>query len=439
MKLKPLVFALIGLVAVLVVVPFLIPMKTYLPQIENMVSRKTGVSVRIETLHIAVLPTPRLTLGGIVIGKDDEIRVKKVSAVLDVKTIFQPVRVVSTLEVQQPSVKQAALGIISGLAAQAGGPAPVVIQHIEVRDAGLEWPGMKLPTMHADIDLSSTGTFQQAKLDSTDGKIAVVAVPQGTGYAAHVTARQWTPPAGPPLAIDRLDADVHYAGQNLDVLNLKAVLYQGIMTASAHLNWKKDWRLAGKFQTVGVELEHASQLFTKAVHVSGRVTGNGSFASSAREPAQLADKLVLDYKFDVAKGVLYGMDLAKAASLFVKQGGSGGETQFDELTGDLHMIGKQTDLRHLNVVSGLIAASGGLKVSPAKVLDGQIDVELKKGLALVTAPLKISGTTDAPEVMPTKAAVAGAAAGTAVLGPLGTSLGMKAGSTLDRWFGGDKK
>jgi hypothetical protein len=59
---------------------------------------------------------------------------------------------------------------------------------------------------------------------------------------------------------------------------------------------------------------------------------------------------------------------------------------------------------------------------------------------LVSVPLIVSGTLDKPLVYPSKAALAGAAVGTAILGPgLGTSLGSKAGSAvsgLKDLFGG---
>ncbi|HAJ72183.1 MAG TPA: AsmA family protein, partial [Methylophilaceae bacterium] len=56
-------------------------------------------------------------------------------------------------------------------------------------------------------------------------------------------------------------------------------------------------------------------------------------------------------------------------------------------------------------------------------------------------PLNVSGTLDHPVVLPSNAALAGAAVGTAVLGPgVGTSLGIKASKGLDKLkglFGGD--
>lgn len=58
---------------------------------------------------------------------------------------------------------------------------------------------------------------------------------------------------------------------------------------------------------------------------------------------------------------------------------------------------------------------------------------MKKGVSLATVLLEVSGTVDQPSVLPTKAAIAGAVAGTAILGPgVGTSLGIAAGGAVDK-------
>jgi hypothetical protein len=53
----------------------------------------------------------------------------------------------------------------------------------------------------------------------------------------------------------------------------------------------------------------------------------------------------------------------------------------------------------------------------------------------VSTPLAVSGTVQNPTLFPTKSALAGAAAGTALLGPgVGTSIGMKAAQLTERLF-----
>jgi uncharacterized protein involved in outer membrane biogenesis len=439
MKFKRAIYITAALLALLVVAPFLIPTGTYLKQVEQLVSDKLGQPVTIGALHVALLPTPRIRFSDVRIGRNEEIRVERVVAVPAIATLFSPVKVISRIEVQQPVIKKAALDILDRLAEAPGGTAPVAVRHIAINGARLEWEEMNLPAVNVALTFSNEGKPELAVLTSVDGKLKVDVVPKGEGYAIMLAAQKWTPPAGPALVFDSIHANMMLQGKRLDVSALSARLYGGALAGTATLNWAKDWLASGKFKAAGIEMGEATKLLSKNMHVSGRLSGNGTFGGSAKDAAALAERMTLDFRFDVASGVLYGMDLAQAASLFVKQGQHGGETRFDELSGMLHAVGKQYELRELKVASGLLAANGGVKISPAKKLDGQVDVELKKGVALVTVPLQVSGTLDEPVVMPTKAAMAGAVAGTAILGPLGTSLGMKAGSAIDKLFGGNKK
>jgi uncharacterized protein involved in outer membrane biogenesis len=440
MKFKKFFLAIFALVVVLVVVPFLIPLGTYVTQIEQVASQKLGVPVKIESLHFAVLPTPRANVSGLVVGNNEDIRVADVAAVLDITTLFDDVRVVSKLDVDEPVLKQSAIALLGAIAAQQGestGPAPVELRRIVVDDAKIEMDGMNLPTMDADVSLAAGGKLEKALLTSSEGNLTIDLTPKDAGYAAAIKAEKWTPPVGPKLVFDTLTANLEYAGSTLKFPQIEAALYRGSLIASGKLDWTKSWRLSGNFKTNGIELGDATPLFTRAVKVTGRITGDGKFSSNAKEPGKLADAMALDYKFSVTDGVLYGMDLVKAASLLIRQGATGGETHFDELSGTLYTRGKQIEVRPVHLVSGLLAADGHVKVMPDKSLSGRIDADIKKGVSLVTVPLAISGTMDSPMVLPTKAALAGGAAGTVLMGPLGTGLGVKAGSALDKLFGGD--
>ena len=70
-------------------------------------------------------------------------------------------------------------------------------------------------------------------------------------------------------------------------------------------------------------------------------------------------------------------------------------------------------------------------------LSGQVDVAVKGTSGLVSTPLALSGTVQNPSLYPSKMALAGAAAGTALLGPgLGTTVGLKAARMTQKLFGG---
>ena len=203
----------------------------------------------------------------------------------------------------------------------------------------------------------------------------------------------------------------------------------------ATLNWKSAWQLKGEMNMTQVELQSLAPVLNPEMKVSGKLDAKSHFSSSAAAAAQLADVLRLESVFNVQRGVLYNFDIAKAAQSFLKGGSKGGETRFDEISGRLLMDATGHHLRDLKISSGTLAASGNLDISPKQQLQGRITAELKAGISLVAVPLDVSGSVKEPVLFPTKGAMAGAAAGTMLLGPAGTALGVKAGGALEKLFG----
>ena len=73
----------------------------------------------------------------------------------------------------------------------------------------------------------------------------------------------------------------------------------------------------------------------------------------------------METPFDVQNGVLHGVDIGKAATSLVSQdGGKGGETRFDKLSGHLSTDRGTRRLTQLNIVSGSLAADGNVTISP---------------------------------------------------------------------------
>ena len=177
-------------------------------------------------------------------------------------------------------------------------------------------------------------------------------------------------------------------------------------------------------------------LMNPEVKVSGKLDSKSAFSLRAPTAGQLMESARVNTDFNVKDGVIYNVDIAEAAKPMIKGGAKGGQTRFDEFSG--HMVLDRGSYRFTNLKSssGGLAANGNVDISPRKELNGKINAEVKAGVSLLSVALAVSGTVKDPSLRPTGAALAGAAAGTAVLGPgFGTSLGVKAGDAIDRLFG----
>lgn len=431
-----------ALLALLLIVPFLIPLSAYTKQAETLATQALGVPVSIGSLRVALLPSPRLNVGDVVVGEHHEFIVADVSVVPVLSSLFSDTKVISRVQLTQPVIKKAALNIAAGLAKRPKGEpsnSAVSVRQIVIKNAKFDWPDMHLPEVNADISLSPENKPTTATIESVDGKLKLELTPENQRQIITLTAKAWTLPAGAPLLIDQLHMDMVLTDNKLDITQMNGMLYGGKLSGNANLTWGKAFKLSGKARLDNLAVREPARLMSKSTRVSGLLFSSGQFVATAKDSAQLLDNLHADIKFNVKDGVLYGFDLAKAPAMLLGHG-EGGETKFDELSGLLGVSGQTYRFRDLKISSGLMKASGDVKINSNKSLEGEIEVEVKNSMTVAAIPLNVTGTLENPKVFPTKSAIAGAVAGTAILGPAGTGLGLKAGKALGKLqglFGGD--
>ena len=201
------------------------------------------------------------------------------------------------------------------------------------------------------------------------------------------------------------------------------------------------WKLDGALAVKDVEIAPVVALFTTASTALGTHLGAARRSSSTAPKAGHSRTCCsLETRFEIAEGVLEGLDLVSAAkSIFVKSDNKDAQTRFDQMSGHLAIDQDGYHLSELSIVSGLLRADGELSIGRARTLDGEITTEVRGTASLIATPLAISGTLDDPVVLPTKAALAGAAVGTAILPGIGTAIGARAGQLTKRLFGGGSR
>ena len=416
-------------------------MQTYLHQAENIASEKLGQPVTIGSAHVLLLPSPRVSTSDIVVGAHEELKVASLVVTPTMASLFSDTKILD-VSISKPVIKKAALDFVTALKTTSNSASNVNIRHITIDELQMVWPNIKLPIFNAKATLTSENKLESAIVKTADGKLSADvtprAAPNGDEQLIVVNADKWMLPAGLPLLIDKATVEMHLKGNRLMIPNMDITMYGGKLKADAVATWpenktKATWRVSGNFGINNLSVQEPSTMLSKAVYLSGNLYGNGNFSSAAKDAGSLADDLQASMQFKVNNGVLHGLDLVRVASLLLKQNQSGGETQFDVLSGVLNVSNKQYQLRDLKISSGLLAGTGQVKVKPNKTLDGVVEVEVKSGMGMAAIPLNVSGTVDHPVVLPSKAALAGAVAGTAFLGPgVGTSLGVKAVGAIDK-------
>jgi uncharacterized protein involved in outer membrane biogenesis len=425
-------FIFFGLLAAALVVPFLVPLEGYIPALTRRVSDAVGEPVSIEDLRLQLLPTPRVTIIDLKLGRRKEVSIERASIVPDLLLLFSGDVVLREIRAEGVRVKASALDLLKKLP-KGGGESAVLVRRIVLQHVNYEQRGLRLPQFSAVVDLSVVPSQTVVRVATDDGAFRATLDPQGAGTArVTIMARNWRlPVAAAPLVFDELDASGTLRGSRLELPEVRGKLYGGTFAGSVDLGWGREWHLDGKADLAGVALVPLQSALGKPARMSGQLNAKMSYSAQARTGAQLGNALTLEAPLEVTGGEWHGVDLARVAELPLGKISSGGTTKFEKMKADLALRGKDVQLNGICVRSPSLTAAGNVAIAPDQTLSGKLDVSVAKTGGIVGVPVALSGTTADPSLSLTKAGVIGAVIGTVLLPGIGTSLGLSAGGRLE--------
>ena len=282
------------------------------------------------------------------------------------------------------------------------------------------------------MHLKDGGGLHSATLRRDDGRFELFLDSSPKGIKVKLNAKRWTPPVGPPVWLDKLKLTGRLKDSELKLDRLSAKLYGGRAEAKGKIAWDDRWVVALKGKVSRLNVEPLLAVFDKRV-LSGRFYATGETQLMSTSVKGLFTEPMVHCDFLVRDGAIYKMDLQKAAQSLSEEHAAEGETRFVDLSGRLLLKQRMLSIQNLHLKSSAFEAKGQVAVDRDDKLDGEVNVGLRDVSTLVGIPFRVFGTSQAPRLRPTNEAIAGAAAGTVVLGPgLGTALGIKAGQAVKK-------
>ena len=439
--LKQLTIAFAVLLSIAAALPFFNSLDDYIPQIERVASATLKQPVSIKRIRFGALPLPHVTVDGIVVDTGADVTIGKVVVTPDLFSLLRPTKVIKRIDIDSLVLTRKAIDkfpawVNSDAAKSPQQPPQVRVESIRLNNALVNFGKTRLGPLDARIKLDGKGDPADASISTRDGKLKLHIKPDASNYLIDASAKSWTLPVGPALVFDELIIKGVATPNDAKLGEVSARLYGGTAAGKMTVSWKKGLRLEGKFNISQLELRQVAPLLSPGTHVSGKLNAKPVFSGVATSADQLVDALRLETPFDVQNGALGGVDIQKAATNLIKQGTTGGETRFDQLSGHLLMEHGGYRFTQLKVASGALAADGDVNISRSKALSGRINAQVKVVGTSANVPLNVGGTLAAPLLYPTAGTIAGAAAGTAILGPgLGTTVGAKVGGWVEGLFG----
>ena len=439
--LKRVLIALALLLAIAAALPLFISLNDYIPQIEKEATARFKEPVSIKSISFTALPLPHVTVDGITVGTTDDIKLGKVLVTPDFVSLLRSTKVIKSIEIDSLTLTQKAIDKFPAWANPDADKLPqqspqVRVERIRLNNALVNFGKASFGPFDARISLGSKGEAEDASITTQDGKLKALIKADKSKYLIDASAKSWTLPAGPALVLDELIIKGVATLSHADLGEVSAKLYGGTAIGKMTVSWQKGLRLAGNLDIRHLELQQVSSMLSPGTHFSGKLSAKPVFSASAVSADQLMNALRLETFFSVQNGALYGVDIKKAATNRIKQGTTGGETRFEQLSGHLTMEHGGYRFTQLKIASGVLAVDGNVNVSPKKELSGRINAQFKAVGTSANVPLNVAGTVAAPVLYPTGGTMAGAAIGTVILGPgFGTSVGAKVGGWAEGLFG----
>ena len=234
---KKILIAITVVIGLLFILPFMIPLQTYLHQAEKIAREKLGQPITIGSAHALLMPSPRLIFSDIVVGAHQELKVTNLVVIPTIGSLFSDTKIID-LNISKPEVKKAAFDFVAALKTSNNSSSSFKIRLIKIEGLQLLWPNVQLsdtkfPIINADATLTNANALEQVNMRTVDGKLNAVVTPNDDEHLIVVSESKWTLPAGLPLLINKAAVQMHLKGSRLTISNMDIALYGGKLKGNA--------------------------------------------------------------------------------------------------------------------------------------------------------------------------------------------------------------
>ena len=385
--LKRFLIAVLSLFALATLALYLIPLDTYVPQLESVATGKLHVSVKIGHLKAGLLP-PHLLLQDIQVGEAAGIHLGTIKVVPDILALFAGQRVLRRIEVDEGSATLAQLQTLAALVQAEPAQANAVrIAEVQLHNMRLLIPQLALDPLQGTLEFGADGKLTRAWFALSEQKASVTLLPQPGGVVAvTVQAQSWPVPSLAGVILERLDAQGVLSSRRLDIRKF-SLQARGLNAAGrVSLEWEPKWKVALKLDALRGEIGHLLAP-NAGITLGGQVQATGRLEATGTNVAELMRNLKLDAQLQVL-----GASINIPARLLHP-------LQVDALT--FHLSGTQsrydfTDLS-ARLYGGILSGNGS-----ADSATGEVSADLESSkiaiqplLGAVNAEAALSGTLDA--------------------------------------------
>ena len=385
-------FLLVLLVGALFIIPYVVPMRDYMPKAEQMLSAKLHQPVHIGKLSGRILPMPRLEVGEIYIGDSKQFQADEAKINFSLTGIFTEEKPVNSIEFQGVKVRGAWVRNVAEWLQKMANEKKYPVSRIVISQGKLDADVFELTGIEGELQFDQDGKFARTNLRADTGKYAVgINVNPEERLQVAITVHNGALPLLPNWTFDELTAKGEINNNGLAISDFDGRILGGQLQGNASIDWHSGWRAQGAFTAKTISMQQLSKL------LEGNVEGSARFKMTSLDLGGLPDSVTLDGTFNSKDGMIGGMEIVETARTRSRENLPGGRTHYDELSGVVSYANGVYHFKQTKISASALTATAAFDVDAAKQqLSGKMNVNLSLHEATAPVDLQMGGAFDSP-------------------------------------------
>ena len=303
--------------------------------------------------------------------------------------LFDEVKLVKSLEFEGLKITQDNFGQPQQWVNNLGRAKHLKIEQLNLKKIVVQIRDLEIGTFDGKVELAESRELKSYHL--TSDTLSAQITPQGSSFDVALTGTSWPLPMNPKLVFDEFKANGTLTQSQINFSQIDGKIYGGNINAKAAVDWSSEWSVAGNFELSNATISRLLSAFTSGASIDGKLELKGLFSSRSAQAAQLVDAPEMTVNFELSKGKINDIDLARAVLFKGNQPLAGGATQFDKLTGNLQLKNGHYQYGQLVLEAEQFHAKGNLDIQPNQDISGNISANLAAQSRRLNANFNLAG------------------------------------------------
>jgi hypothetical protein len=384
------IFFVVLLVGALFIIPYVFPLRDYIPKAQQLLSARLHQPVHIGYLSGRILPLPRLELGELYIGEKKQFQARNAQINFSLSGLFNDKTPISTIEFQEVKITAAHLQNVTTWLQQLANENRYPVTQMMITQGTLDADVFQLSNIEGELNFEPDGKFAHANLRTNAGKftMGIKALPEEK-LQIYILAHDTILPLLPNWSFDEITATGQLSKDEFQISDFDARILGGALHGSLGLGWRAGWRAQGTFTAKGIPMQKLSTL------LDGNIDGDAHFQMTSVDLAGLIDSVALQGNFMANRGMISGMNIFETARMRSTSNLPGGRTPFEVLSGVISYTNNTYHFKQVEITAGVLNATAAFDVSKQQ-LSGKMSVSLSMSEGITPVVLQMGGAINDP-------------------------------------------